>query len=299
MGNAMEMHQIKYFLTLCETLNFTQAAEQCNVAQPSLSRAIRKLEDELGGPLFYRAHNRTRCTELGNLMRPQLQKVLDASEVALLQAQKVSSLEMAQLELGVMSTIGPLQFTGFISRLRAEIPHLNLNLHVEAGPALIERMKEGRLDAAILGMPTLPDTLRAHTLYQERYVIAFSKGHRFEAMDVVPLDALTDERYLDRSNCEYTAHLEKLGGEAEPDVNVVYESDQETWIQAMLLAGLGCAIMPEYLPVLPGIVTRSLIKPDIQRNIQLITMAGRRFSPSVEVLVRLAKRYDWNRDMCA
>jgi len=71
----MEMHQIRYFLAVCETLNFTRAAENCNVTQPALTRAIQKLEDELGGLLFRRERHLTHLTDLGRLMRPQLEQV--------------------------------------------------------------------------------------------------------------------------------------------------------------------------------------------------------------------------------
>ena len=73
----MEMHQVRYFVALCETLNFTRAAEKCNVTQPSLTRAIKLLEEELGGPLFNRERNQTHLTELGRLMEPHLREVLD------------------------------------------------------------------------------------------------------------------------------------------------------------------------------------------------------------------------------
>ncbi len=69
----MEMHQIRYFLAICECLNFTRAAEQCHVARPSLTRAIKKLEAELGGPLLRRERNHTHLTELGRLIRPHLE----------------------------------------------------------------------------------------------------------------------------------------------------------------------------------------------------------------------------------
>ena len=72
----MEMHQIRYFLAVCETLNFTRAAEACNVSQPSLTRAIKGLEDELGGPLFRRERNNTHLTGLGEMMRPHLTQVM-------------------------------------------------------------------------------------------------------------------------------------------------------------------------------------------------------------------------------
>ncbi len=73
----MEMHQARYFVALCETLNFTRAAEKCNVTQPSLTRAIKLLEDELGGPLFNRERNQTHLTELGRMMEPHLREVLE------------------------------------------------------------------------------------------------------------------------------------------------------------------------------------------------------------------------------
>ena len=78
----MEMHQVRYFLAVCEALNFTRAAEACNVAQPSLTKAIRKLEDELGGELFRRERNQTQLTDLGQLMKPHIETIYSASEAA-------------------------------------------------------------------------------------------------------------------------------------------------------------------------------------------------------------------------
>ena len=71
----MEMHQVRYFLALCETLNFTRAAEICNVSQPALTRAVRKLEEELGGLLLRREHKLTHLTDFGRLVRPHLEQM--------------------------------------------------------------------------------------------------------------------------------------------------------------------------------------------------------------------------------
>ncbi len=98
----MEMHQVRYFLALCETLNFTRAAEICNVAQPSLTRAIKKLEDELGGELFRRERNQTHMTDLGRLMKPHLEQVYGSSEAARVEAKEFRKLEKAPLKLGIM-----------------------------------------------------------------------------------------------------------------------------------------------------------------------------------------------------
>src|SRR6516164_11400089 len=75
-GRLMELHQIRYFVALCETLNFARAAEQCNVSQPSLTRAVQKLEQELGGSLIHRERRNTRLTALGELVRPMLKKAV-------------------------------------------------------------------------------------------------------------------------------------------------------------------------------------------------------------------------------
>ena len=72
----MEMHQVRYFLAVCDLLNFTRAAERCNVSQPALTRAIKKLEEELDGPLFRRERNLTHLTELGRMMKPHLEQSL-------------------------------------------------------------------------------------------------------------------------------------------------------------------------------------------------------------------------------
>ena len=164
----MEMYQVRYFLALCQTLNFTRAAEQCNVAQPSLTRAIKKLEGELGAPLFRRERNLTHCTELGHMMRPHLQRIMEASELAATQAHDFSSMDIAPLSLGVMCTIGPSRLIGFISKLRKELPGLELRLHDASGSQLIDDMMAGELDVAIIGMPNMPERFNTRSLYKER-----------------------------------------------------------------------------------------------------------------------------------
>ena len=125
-------------------------------------------------------------------------------------------------------------------------------------------------------------------------MVAFSQGHRFEQMNAVPLGELDQEDYLARINCEYTEHFNERGVPKAHKVNVRYQSKRESWVQALILAGMGCAIMPEFLPMLPGIATRVLIEPEIERDIQLVTVGGRRYSPPVQSFIRLAHRYDWS-----
>src|SRR5262249_43373613 len=103
---AMEMHQIRYFLAVAEELNFTRASEKCNVSQPSLSRAIKLLEEELGGPLFHRERSRTHLTELGRMVRPHLATVYEQSHAVKRLSRDFADSKMP-LRLGIMSTISP------------------------------------------------------------------------------------------------------------------------------------------------------------------------------------------------
>lgn len=289
----MEMHQVRYFLAVCETLNFTRAAEQCHVAQPSLTKAIKKLEEELGGELFRRERSQTHLTDLGQLMKPHLETIYGASQAAEEEAKGFHALEKAPVNLGVMSTIGPAHMIDFLARLRAEIPSIDLTVREARGRDLVDSLLAGELDVALIGLPDLPDRLDAQPLYSERYTIAFPQGHRFEKLAAVPIGELEGEDYLLRLHCEFMDHFEALGGAGDIGANICYRSEREDWIQAMILARMGCAVMPEFLPTLSGIATRVVADPAVSRTISLVTVAGRRFSPALGALVRLARRYPW------
>src|SRR5258708_7919439 len=150
---AVEMHQIRYFLAVCETLNFTRAAEACNVSQPSLTRAVKGLEDELGGPLFRRERNNTHLTGLGEMMLPHLSQVLAETESAKERAKSFSRLEDVELKLGMMCTIGPRRFVPFLQAFRTRHPRVNLTVQDGGLPELQERLAAGQLDVSVFGQP--------------------------------------------------------------------------------------------------------------------------------------------------
>lgn len=289
----MEMHQVRYFLALCETLNFTRAAQRCNVAQPSLTRAIKNLEEELGGPLFRRERNRTHLTDLGRLVRPHIETVARASESVRTEADRFLAPDHETLRLGMMSTIGPGQMIGFLGTLRDELPTLDVEIEEAPGRALTEMLMDGRLDLALIGLPDLPERLRAIPLYAERYSIAFAKGHPFEDLDAVPCAALDGEPYLQRAHCEFAEFFQATGAERTWKTNLRYTSEREDWVQALVLAGHGCSVMPELLPTVPGILTRPMTEPAVTRTIALVNVAGRELTPSMRAVMRLASTYPW------
>ncbi len=290
----MEMHQIRYFLAVSETLNFTRAATACNVSQPSLTRAIQKLEGELGGPLFRRERGRTGLTQLGQMMKPYLEETLATAETARREAARFGKLERAPLTLGVMCTIGPSRLVPLVNRLATRVPGLEFKLREGHGRDMVDLLLAGEVDAAMVGLPSYPEKVRAEPLYRERYVIAFPPGHRFEAMNAVPVNELQGEAYLRRLNCEYPEVYRENAGPYPVKLDIRYQSEREDWIQAMVLAGMGCAMLPEYTALFPALRTRVVVEPELAREISLLTVRGRRFSPALELLVRLAKSHDWS-----
>lgn len=290
----MEMHEVRYFLAVCDTLNFTRAAERCNVSQPSLTRAIQKLEAELGGLLFRRERSATHLTDLGQLVRPQLEQIAKDAEVVKTTANSFLRMKDAPLSFGIMCTIGPLRCVGFLSRFRRDHPGIELTLTEDTPGGLTELLQEGKIDVAVMARPEpFPERFDVHLLYRENFVVAFPPGHRFESMNAVRVADVGGESYLSRINCEYYDQLGELCVRNNAPLKNAYRSEREDWIQTMVMAGMGICFLPEFSPTMPGLHTRRLIEPEVVRAVMLVTVSGRRFSPAVATFVKALKAYKW------
>jgi len=290
----MELSEIRYFLALAETLNFTKAAEQCHVSQPALTRAIRKMESELGGLLFSRERNFTHLTELGRLIEPHLAEVIARTGAVEQTAARFLKLEQAHLALGVMCTIAPLKFVSFLGRFRADNPGVEITL-IEAVPdQLADRLIKGEIDLAIMARPDgFEAPLQAIELYPERFVIACSAGHRFAREAEVPMAALDGEFYLSRINCEFRDRLSELVNEQGIRLQRSYRSEREDWILTMVAAGLGVCFLPEFTATFPGVIGCSFVAPTVERQVSLVSVAGRRLSPPVQAFMNAVQNYSW------
>jgi DNA-binding transcriptional LysR family regulator len=291
----MEMHQVKYFLTLCEELNFTRAAERCNVAQPALTRAIKLLEEEFGGLLFHRERVRTHLSELGQAVRPYLDEVRRQSMQAKQLATSFIELKQTPLKLGVMCTIGPSNFVGLLSGLQVQHPGIELQINDAAAVDLQKRLLEGELEAAIYCLPDQVDE-RLHylPLFREQFFIVLGRQHRLAMNNAVRVGDLDGERYLNRVNCEQVNVARDVFARHGTKVERVYRSERDDWILAMVAAGLGFAFMPRYsIPERGDIVVRPLVEPEFWREVSLVTVRGRPHSPAIGALVREAMRSPW------
>jgi LysR family hydrogen peroxide-inducible transcriptional activator len=291
----MELRQIDYFLAACRTLNFTRAAEDCDVAVPTLTRAIKTLEDELGGQLFRRERRLTHLTDLGRLMQQHLATAQDATAAAARDAAQYASAD-AELKLGMVATMPARQLVRYLTALRAAAPGLRLQVWEANCEELNEALLRGEIDVAVSTSCQYDERLRPTPLFRERYTVAFSRGHRFAQMNAVPMRELEGENYVKRLHCEFPANFATLAV-AKPyrTVRVCYVSEREDWVQAMVSAGLGMTVMPEFLPILPDIETRLLIEPEVYRQVSIVTVAGRPHSRPAAIALRTAQSLDWSR----
>jgi DNA-binding transcriptional LysR family regulator len=290
----MEFQEIRYFLAMSQTLNFTKAAEACQVSQPALTRGIRKMEDELGGLLFSREPNNIHMTELGRLIEPHLTESAAQAGEAKRAATRFLKLEGASLALGIMCTVAPVEFVSFLGRFRADNPGIEVTLLEDVPDRLCDLVAKGEMDVALMARPDgFPAPLQASKLYSERFVVACSAGHRFAMENEIRMADLDGEFYLARINGEFAGMAEALCREHGANLVKSYQSEREDWILRMVAAGMGVCFLPEYTAIFPGVVACPLVSPSIERNVCLVSVAGRRWSAPVAAFVQAVRRHPW------
>ncbi len=168
----MQLYQVRYFLALARTLNFTRAAEQCNVTQPALTKAVQKLEQELGGALIHRERHLTQLTELGKMILPTLEKIFAAAEAVRLQARGYQKKTIAPLKIGLVPSVSAALITELLLEVARIIPDLRVDLREADANELIAMLLDGEINVALVGDAVdLPE--RIDQTCMRRY---FSKG---------------------------------------------------------------------------------------------------------------------------
>ena len=290
----MEMQQIRYFLAVAQELNFTRAAEICQVSQPALTRAIQALETELGGPLFHRERANTHLSELGRIMEPYLISIRDQASAAAAHAKAARELAGTTLNFGAMCTIGPSIISDFLINFRNVHSSVDISLWDDSATALMGKLKEGALEVGVMGLPDdVSDEFHTIRLFQEKFVIVLPMGHRLAQQNAVRACDLNDEAYINRRNCEIFDHARQIFRSNGSYLRQVFSSERDDWVLGMVRAGMGLGLFPEFSVFPPDVAVRPLIEPAIERTISLVTVRGRPHSPAVGAFVQGVRRHRW------
>jgi len=290
----MEMFQVRYVLATARVLNFTKAAADCNVSQPALSKAIKAIEAELGAPLFHREGKHIHLSDFGRSLLPHFQHIMQETEATRTLADNFRLLNNVPIRLGVMSTVGPVRLSRFLAKFQKEFHGVEITVSEASASELKGKLERVELDLAILNtLGGLRDTFNVHDLYTERYIVIFPPDHRLAKLNAIKLSDLSNEPYVDRLSCEMREMVMEVCRNHNVNLYARFRSEREDWIQAMVLARIGFAFMPECSVTLPELLQRPLIEPEVTRTISLVSVPGRLFSPATAAMVRAAQCFDW------
>lgn len=284
----MELTQIRYFLALCRTLNFSRAAEECNVTQPAFSRAIQRLEEELGGALIFRERTLTRLTALGREMRPHFETMLDAAEAARALAAARRQNMPRSLRIGLGPGIPASPITGAVAETLRVLPGTEIHFTEALSGTLVDSMLADGLDCALLpDDAALPERLNRWPLFTDSAVLICPEAHRLARQNQCSLADLEGETLLLGDACgNFGDNLVRMA-EMPPYTQRVRATPGQ--MQELVRAGLGLALLSSRASISPPLAARGFAEPALQRQILLTAMAGRPLNEAAAGFIRLCR----------
>ncbi|MEZ5872812.1 MAG: LysR family transcriptional regulator [Nitratireductor sp.] len=290
----MDLNQIKYFLNLADTLNFTKAARLSGISQPSLTRSIQRLEDELGGPLVYRDGKDTRLTALGREMQVEFMRIDQVfSNIHELAENSVKGRQKT-LQIGVGSTVAPVAIAPFWAYVMEQLPGVGLVIHPMLPEEGETEVLSGKYDMCVLGgRPKENFKLTIRTLYSEALMLAVAREHPLATQNSIKPEQLADQTYLDRLHCEFRSQLIRHFMDRNIVMRPRIQSEREDWIQQLVAEGVGVCSLPERSRIVEGIVLRPVDGLALTRDVTLVAISGSGNPREVRQIMEMAKNFAW------
>lgn len=242
----MEFHQIRYVCAIAETGSFSRAAERCQVAQPSLSQQVLKLEEDLGAKLFDRLGRSVRLTEAGRAFIPYARSILEQMEAARSSVLDKDADVRGSVAVGVIPTIAPYLIPRYTAAFTRKYPDAKLRIVEALTPALIENLRDLSIDLAILALPLRHKDLELFPIRTEPLFAVVPKDHPYAGASSISLKDLRGESFvmLRDGHCFRDLSLATCT-QARITPNIAFESDQFSSLFGMVAAGVGISLVPE------------------------------------------------------
>ncbi len=288
----MELHQIRYFLAVARTGNFSRAAQECHVSQPSLSQQILKLEDELGQALFHRQQQGSTLTDAGKLFLPYARQISQAVEESQLRVQESCGRVHGQLLLGVLPTIAPYLLPALLKPYSRVYPEVEVIVQEEVTPRLISGLLANELDLALLSTPVVQSSILEEPLLEEPLLLVLPKDHPLAKRNEIRLSDLPYERFIlmQEGHCLADQALEFCHSRAGFAPQVSCRSAQVQTLLALVAAGMGISIVPEMAAKrLPGLVYRRIGPGSPKRQVGFAWREGRYQSSAAKAFLEMAR----------
>lgn len=290
----MELHQLRYFVAVAEHRHFTRAAADLGVAQPSVSKQIRKLEDELGDPLFLRTAGQVTLTDAGTVLLPWAKRVLADLDTARAEVAGLASLEGGRLSIGATPSVSTVLLPPVLAKFHHAHPGIALTVREAGSRDLVRRLEAGDLDLALVVLPVPHADLLATTqILREDLVLAVPTGHplakrrvvRVAELRGVPLVMFRDGYDLRDTTI---AACEAAGFHP----TFALEGGEMDGVLRMAAAGIGIAVVPSIVVERGGsLVAVKLSRPTLSRSIGLAYHRGRSRSRAAFAFAETLERH--------
>ena len=283
---AVELNQLRYFVAVAERRHFTKAARDLDVAQPSVSKQIRQLEEELGAALFHRMRGNVTLTPAGEALLPWARRVLNDLEAATNEVRELSGLRRGRISVGATPSITVAVLPDALARIHETYPGVDLKLHEAGSRDLVRELEQGRLDFALVILPVNQPSIETVPLLREELVVAVPHDHPLARRQRVALSELRDvPLVMFREGYDLRATTLEACAAAGFEPRYAVEGGEMDGVLRMASAGLGAAIVPSMVVARGGPLRAVRLSRPLTRTIAFAHRRDRRPSRAARELM--------------
>ncbi len=293
----MTLTELRYIVTLAQEQHFGRAAERCHVSQPTLSIAVKKLEEELKISLFERSKTQVYPTPLGMKVVEQAQRVLEQASAIKDIASAGKDQLTSPFHIGAIFTIGPYLFPCLIPQIQRLAADMPLYVEETYTSTLRRRIRQGELDAILIALPFTEADVVTQALYEEPFVVLMSESHPLTQETAIHPDQLSECNVLllGEGHCfrdqvlEACPNLKPSLDDPRGSIRTAAEGSSLETLKYMVASGLGITILPASAAIAGtwsanGLVTRSFVDPTPKRTVALAWRASFPRLQAIDVL---------------
>lgn len=294
------IRQVRYFLAAAEELNFTRAASRCNISQPTLTRAISRLEEEMGGDLFRRERNLTHLTDLGSRIKPLLERVMENVDYASSVAKSIQTQESVKLHIGISQPVPLRPIAPHLQTLTETFQDFDFKVARGDQADLIELLKIGELDIVFGYAPDETwNRFELKKLFRCDFKLIFRNDHSLAEKAEIRIEDLKGMSLLHRPYCpiskEMRNNLADNDVTLQPAPEFACDGDMLTYLSSSKSLGY----LPTNRDLSSNLIHRELVGPRQGFDLHAITVAGRRRGPALSRLLKEIGGADWPTNLAA
>jgi LysR family transcriptional regulator, hca operon transcriptional activator len=249
----LDLRHLRFFIVVAEELNFTRAASRLNTVQPSLSTQIRRLEEIVGTPLFYRTSHLVTLTPAGRIFLEDARKIVADIDRAIERANKVAHSEVGELSLGIVSGMEMMIFPQIMPKLQKQYPDIRFNLISSTDPDLISALRHQLVDVVFCAPITDQDIateITSEVVFMADLVVVLPAKHPLAQLERVPISKLADEPFIQPLRGKYpfaTSNVKEMEAQAGVRFRNIGDADGALACLNAVSAGVGFGFIPDFM----------------------------------------------------